>query len=322
MLDEFKEASEYLYDLDKEGRGSERIQMTNFLRTGEFLGIERIMTTIARFFLFHDGATEEQRVYRAEAALRLWFGFPRCDIEDEMVALEYDLITNKHPEIIGWLPKYLRLHKDKKRDPEKSIKEADRMIENYRKEFSVSSLNKSFGNDYKRIRYDKIIANALVSRGALKRYYLISDDQNWGYGVSGIKGNKLDYPDRVLKTMAAYLLERQRKGKANGALSFEPVNLKDLTNWASADTRLESKYYDMFSIDGRPLFAFQDLSTNNIKKIKPDKEWFDRCGWKLIDATENDVLLDRYLETYNPFATYYRDDGGGTYIMADARYER
>lgn len=321
MLDEFREASEYIYDLDKVKNGSERIQMTNFLRPGHFLGIERIMTTIARFFLFHDGTGEDRRIYRAEAALRLWFGYDRDDIDDEAVVIEYDALVVNHPEIIRWLPRYLELHKEKKRDPKKAIEDAERLIENYKKEFAISSFNKSSKNDYKRIRYDKIIANALVSRGELKRYYLASDDPNWGFGVSGIKGNKLNYPDRLLKTMAAYLLERKRKGKENSALSFEPVNFKDITNWASASDRLDSEDYDAFSIDGRPLFVFKELSTNNIKKIKPDEEWFYRCGWKLIEATHNDDLLDEHLKD-NPYAAFFRDDGGGTYIMPDSRYER
>ena len=151
---------------------------------------------------------------------------------------------------------------------------------------------------------------------------MVCDDPYWLDGVIIDDGKpiRIKHSDRILKTVAAYLLERERKGRSEMRLTYEPVNFSDITMWAFARTRLSSNYYN-YIIDERPLFEFKSCITGNLKKIKPDEEWFERCGWKLIDATESDDALDKYLES-NPYAVFFADTGGASFIHPDLRYKR
>ncbi len=328
MLDERREAMEYLYDLESTENGSGRLQVTEFTHSAQFLGLERIMTTIARYFIFEASSDIGQGIHKAEAALRLWLGFGDDVPEDEAVAKELKAVRREFPHIEGWLGRYLEMHKDELSDPEKVFAKMDKKLEKDRVEFAKSSLFKRTDrNDYKRIRYDKIISNA-IARGPFRRFYLVcSDNSAIMDGVALASGKKLkvgnihfNYLDRLWKTVAAYLLERERKGKHGSPLTFEPFNFCDLTMWASARTRLCRTDLTCFFVHGRPLFEIKSGSTNNLVKIKPDEEWFENCGWQIIDVTDGEEALDEYLKK-NPGAVFFRDDGGDTLLIPGLRYD-
>ena len=74
MLNELFEAGEYIFATKKGMEHPRRIHPAILLHDSSFNGMERFLTTIARFFLFHDDADAEEGRLRAEAALRMWCG--------------------------------------------------------------------------------------------------------------------------------------------------------------------------------------------------------------------------------------------------------
>ncbi|MBE6042557.1 MAG: hypothetical protein E7220_08585 [Clostridiales bacterium] len=177
------------------------------------------------------------------------------------------------------------------------------------------------------------MANAMSARGPLKKYYLVCRVPDWKIGVNKLKGTnplgKLDKgdEDRILKLLAAYLIERNRKLKSNDDYIFEPINFSDIGFWQFAQGKTDSSKYRPYTYqrydnnERRPLFKFDSSQSNNQAKAKPDEEWFEICGWELIEATENDYKLNEYLKDY-PGAVFYSDPGASQYLRKNVRYER
>ena len=108
MLNEWREFHEYTYRFSDEARQPKRIGYTTFTayRKGttaevELNGLERFLTIIARYFLFHnDYRSEIDAVENAVNALRAWLWMLKADSE----AGASDEIS----QIEQWLPSYVR----------------------------------------------------------------------------------------------------------------------------------------------------------------------------------------------------------------------
>lgn len=325
MLNEIIEASEYLYDFKNTDNGPKRIKRTVLLWQNSFLGLERILMIIARYFIYEDGVEYDEGLKRADAAIRMWCGHTSDGKIDDRLSEEYEYLKENYPWIEYWLPDYLRETAINETEKEMEIVEKGiAELMGRKKSFSVSSLNKSPNkNDFKAIRYDKIVSNAAVSRGPLKRYYLACSEAEWDIALRKEGGRRptQKQKDYIIKTIAAYMLERSLKQRADNSPRFEPINYMDITNWAEISTRLYKNKYKTFVVSGRPLFTFQSGFSGNTAKIKPDRKWFEACGWQLIDATDDDSELDAFLDE-NPEGIYYRDSGSCVPLEPRLRYER
>ncbi|MBR0457314.1 MAG: hypothetical protein IJJ01_11680 [Firmicutes bacterium] len=331
MLNETLEAGEYLYDFRNDKNRLGRIKSVVLLKKDDqkrhqFLGLERILTVIARYFIYEDDVEYEEGIRRADAALRMWCGHAPENKADDILSDQYEYLQDNYPWIEWWLPEYLRETVSKDNEDEmENVEQAIIALKNKKMSYSVSSLNKQAkDNDFKTIRYDKIIANAAVSRGPLKKYYLACNDAEWERHfrrAKNMKPTKLQH-DRALKTMAAYMLERSQKMRKDPAPRFELINYLDITHWAEGGNTVmdKGKYKDLVVSD-RPLFVFQSGVSGNTAKIKPDPEWFKACDWQLIDATIDDSALDEFLDN-NPDGIFYSDDGGGKPLAVNVRYIR
>ena len=91
------------------------------------------------------------------------------------------------------------------------------------------------GNDYKRITFENIIANAF-SMGPLKRYYLVCENKNFWELIGKYTAGKTDNAkqlsksdkDLILKVTAACLLQAQFQQHGQ---EFVAINQMDLANW-------------------------------------------------------------------------------------------
>ncbi len=134
------------------------------------------------------------------------------------------------------------------------------------------------GNDYKRITFENIIANAF-SMGPLQRYYLVCGDKKfWDligkYTVGNAdKAKKLSDSDKVLilKVAAACLL--QAKYQQHGQ-EFVAINQMDIANWLNEKAAPEKfgleKY--QFKDSREPLFTSLTVG-NNVKKLRIAPRW-------------------------------------------------
>ena len=190
------------------------------------------------------------------------------------------------------------------------------------------NLNRADKNDFKKIMYEKIIADAITS-GPLKRYYLVCENVDLS-GISVKTKEKTSYPftqgkeksgkwsvptkkkaDLILKTVAAFLLEQEFRDSEELYSGFVPVNLTNIANWLAGNINVNM--LQSFSIDSRPLVTYDSI--DNVAAIGIDTEWMQSCGWKVI-SEEN---LDAYL-TAHPSAEFFSDFGAGQFMKRGVRY--
>lgn len=332
MLDEIREAYEYMYDFDNDGDKPRRINVSSFIRKNEMNGVERILTIISRYFIFDGELNTDISRDRAEVAMRMWLGLTDELDEKKHFSKQYENMKKNYPQLDHWLEKYLKLEFDsidnEKKERINSFLDSLQIKKKYLK---TKSMNKKTNtNDFKQIRYDKIMANAQVARGPLKRYYLVCADPDWKRGIyketeKNPSASIDKHEGKILKLVAAYLIEKNRKKKSNNDYVHEYVNYKELSYWA--DTKLDGTKYKEFSYEDsqthvrRPLFSSYSALSGNLSKIRPDEEWLEYCGWEIIEATESDDKLDEYLSN-NPNAIFFSDYGVGKTLSKNVRYKR
>lgn len=327
MLNEIREADGYLFDPDAGACEYQSLNTKLFCgKKGDLNGLDRAMTMVARYFLFEDGAEEEQAIARAKVALMMWCGLVPGDLKGAL-AEEHLYLLVKYPWIDQWLPKLLRRESAMDGGPNEAIVEKTlQKLEKRREPFMYATLTQANqGNSFKLTTYEKVIANAIVAGGPLKKYYLVCKDADWFTKVCKERGSKRyadpmpKDEDKVAKLIAAYLLEVNRKKKRAVSAGFEPVSLNTLATWLGVNTKFTNTKYTVFSFEKRELFEFEMGRSGNMIKVRPDADWFECCGWTLIDATEGDAALDEWLADH-PDSVFYSDRGMAAPLERGVRY--
>lgn len=191
-----------------------------------------------------------------------------------------------------------------------------------------NNLNKPEKNDYKKITYDKIIADA-ITVGPLVHYYLVCKEADFS-NLFFKTDKSTKYPfkkkvwseptkskeDVILKTVAAFLLEQNsRRIKDEEVIykGFAPVNLTDISNWLKGNTGVEKlKQFGIeeqkeSGIETRPLFKLEAI--DNVATISIDSAWMKKCGWKIISE---DKMEEHFLNNSDDIV--YVDRGAGQYL--------
>ena len=170
MLNEIKEYEQYtiLPATPKESR----LACVNFLKKTKdsvsLSGLERAMTTIARYYLFNLNLDETS----VEEVLKAWCGFNHNEN-----------IAEISRDINGWLKRLIQLMKTNKSNAEKADLALEK-LSNKNKQFGKSPLNtNSIENNFKEITYEGVIANALTM-GRLENYCLICNGNDFAHVAS------------------------------------------------------------------------------------------------------------------------------------------
>ena len=358
MLNEKLEYEEYTYNLTGYENGHRRIKYNALSRGGDknFAGLERIMTIIARRFLFFDSDYNDvpgkEECLAAELALFRWLGYVPTDPDKYK---EPDTERKKEMDrIFYWLPNYLgkmkeeceaKLKREKNKTNKKKLRNKINNLESWlsliKEDDYITKRTRSSRDDKAKylnvIKTERVVANAL-RRNKLKVFYLVCKDPHFSEVCekTGKVGEKKK--DLLLRTVAAYMLENYYFDLPSREVSFPPVYRyyekrqqtrfaplrdEDLTNWHQGLGKIRTESDDglgAYSYNGKPLVE-QPKKYKNRKKIKFNDEWFRKCEWALIDATDNDDALDEYLRE-NPDHHFYRDDGSCKPLAEDQRYER
>ena len=198
----------------------------------------------------------------------------------------------------------------------------------YNKKMFNDELKRPDKNDFKKITYEGIVADAIAA-GPLKRYYLVCDYT--GLSEISYKTKKtIRFPftkskkengewseptknkaDLIMKTIAAFLLEQEGRAAESPYEGFAPVNLTDIANWLAGSSGTDT--LKAFEIESRPLFVFDAI--DNVTTISIDTEWMQTCGWEIIP--EEDLVV--YLANH-PDAEFYSDHGAGQHLRKNVRY--
>lgn len=323
MLDEYREYSEYTCKING-GNCAERIKYGTMVRSGaNFAGLERILTIIARYYLFYHGdknETDDRDRAAAYAAVRSWLGYTIDDYE----ALLDDDIKKEIKAIKGWIRKYIRTVMIPGRNDAEEKKKLKTRINKLGKWEYFSDLFKSCydnglwrSDDLNELTLEKAVANA-ASRKGLKRFYLACGDP----GLDELKtasGKKLSRKskDKLLKIVAAYLLENYYIDKEVRSTSrFAPFSKTDFSYWYS-----DGYMKDLPDIRLNGSKLIENFSRDSDTKIRFNSEWLQNCGWTLIDATEDDSMLEEYLAAHEGHH-FYRDNGANKALTEGEVYER
>ncbi len=312
-------------------------------------GIDRAMTMVARRFLFPDDKDDikdisadelNERIYRAAASLRMWCGLVPLSFNNPNVKDAYEELSSDgyHHIIQDWLPRYIKKAAENGEITSENENSALEKLKSRKKPYACPVFILSDAeNDYRAPKYDKIIANALIAYGPLREYCLVCEDSSWYENIKKNNNKKINEDkknrdgdkDKILKITAAYLLERRRKKREYTSVSYEPTNFKVLSFWIGRV--MDGDKIKKFTYNGEPLFETRKVGEKhvakdndsdeakdrgnkgpgNTTKIKPNVEWFTKCGWDIIDITDSKKPLTDYLANH-PGAIYYTDNGGGS----------
>ena len=142
--------------------------------------------------------------------------------------------------------------------------------------FNLDGKDGKGDNDFKKITYDKILANAFA-QGPLKRRYLVSEKDPFAADIvrKYTKGSKKDgkplldkEKDLLLKTTAVYLMER------NGQ-EYAVVNSTDIANWLLLkDYKFEEADLQKYRLtDSGEQLIESRLAAGNVKKLRLQPNW-------------------------------------------------
>lgn len=349
MLNEIREYEEYTYDLDKTACAPKRIKYNvltkglNGESSGIGCGIESILSIIARHFLFDfNDLGALANAYAAECAVLAWLGSGAGG--EKMSALSAE-VRNEIESIMGWYPRYIEKvlipereelikQNQDNREKQKSLKKNIDLLksildnldgEKFRRDLEKTAWSYGFSgkNDYKKLFIEKVVANA-SARGPLKRYYLLCKDPDLDSVILKEQPRRKPkegltqrdkYEDLYLRLIAAYLLsDRLTRSDTATGNRFVPVNLTELSGWAMTDKKLANdKIPDCF--EGIELITLN----NQQSKLRFDHKWFAKCGWMLVDDSENDDELEKYLKE-QPGLCYWKDPGACVPLIKNAKY--
>ena len=343
MLDEIREYKEYTWDLDGD-KFAERIKYGTLSKGKGFSGLERMLTIIARHFLYEeDDKVEQADIDAAYAAIRSWFSITNKDYKKKL----NDERIKEIDAICCWAQKYIsnvlieevKKDKDKKKTLEKKldwIKSEDFRSRLVKSNFENGLPNKRKNSDEKEITIDRVVANA-ICRKKLRKFYLccegacfenvkILKDEKVNLGIIDIMPvpHELNekQKDTLLRLVAVYLLENFY---IDGCEIKETVRLVPFNKMAFSNWYMGAKYFDWtdarYVCDEEYLIKRHKRNRSNSgNKIGFNEAWFKKYGWTLIDATDGDEELDEYLKGH-PNAHFYRDDGASKALVEGARYE-
>lgn len=246
----------------------------NSLKKGKDLnGLNRAMTIVARYWLFKDPTHID--IDKARTALEIWCGLSDND-NNEFCCIKDCLKT-----IMG---------KDKWEDEFNNKRRTS-----IRGKLFSEELNDSAYNDFRKITYDRIIADA-NAQGPLKKYYLVCKK-------SFYEGNlkySTDKEDNILRNKQNSNISSKLKITAYYLLNKDIFTQTDLENWGVSDRKTLITY----SYNKEKLYKKEEV-TKNVSRLLVPECWLE--NFKIIEENE---FEDWYKINKNDWV-FWSDNGNG-----------
>ena len=286
----------------------------NFSSTGNLYGLEHLLTTIARGFIFgdfydadklsDDGMISDNLIATVGNILFSWLGF-ECAQDYVGDADAINKWNKKYPQADGWLKKYYMKHCIKKDAVKRWVK-----IEEERSKYLM-------GEDYRLsvVSINNIIANAL-ELGPLKEQCMIIKKDSVSVKSKKLKdrfqylfcldeSKKAANPqektvERFLKNIAAYLY---LKDNHQDGQKFVLLDRIQLLCWYGLDdnkNEVDSWYFKRFLFDKgnskEPIMTAMSGDRGwNFIKLMIDNDFIAKYDIRLIDAAAIDSIdKDKY----------------------------
>lgn len=309
MLNEFLEFRAYVTDPESETPRVQPYLLTDhFDESASLIGIEHIMTVIARAFLFSEETIIQGEVISRQIVddtielLHRWTGFADIENRKRTPNERVDKWMKRYSVADGWLKKYwmFQVKNGDNANKKKAIEENlwRTLEEKWNKRF-----NSGFDYSANMITYHNIIANALELGPLQNRYLVVRKDlasrdkpmkanKRFRY-LSDESGRQEASDMKIMKIVAAYLLR----------LKYHPDGQKEvwitngeLASWYGLDdgkNGSETFYPKDVSWKGKPIYTLQSLR-GRYTKVSVDQEYLNEFDFKVIDIED----AEQYKETH------------------------
>lgn len=311
MLNEYLEFEAYVTNpTSPNPRVQPKLLTDHFKKGGYLIGIESIMTVVARGFIFlseksiQTGNNLHEIIDDARELLHRWTGFADNDNIKRTDNPRIEGWLQKFPEADGWLKNYWEfqyktVNKKKEVDAElwKELEEKWNLRLSNSMDYCASTFN-----------YNNIIANAL-EMGALKhRYFVVkkidfiekkgyesqeNQGSNFAYLYDYIKGRQEESYMKVIKIIVAYLIKQESHPVGQNEVW---IRNGELAGWYGLDdgkNGVETFYPSRASWQDRPIYTRYSLR-KNFSKLSIDSEYLKEFDYRIIEKEE----ADRYRETH------------------------
>lgn len=313
MLNELKEFEAYVKTPKSLSPRVMPLMLTDhFSEKDEYLiGIEEIMTVIARGYLFskghqvynQEGQVNEKLIEDAIELLHRWTGFSDTKYMQRTKNTQLEAWMKSNSVTDGWLKKYWvfqfqnyevkKNSKITKKALEKKIEERWNALEN---KWNYS-LNSTMDYAAAKITYRNIIANAL-EMGSLKNRYLVvkrseeqvgkkfktSERKPFRY-LTDKSGRAGTTDMKIIKVITTYLLNKEKHPMGQNEIW---IKSSELSRWYGQDdgkNGLRSWYPENVTSKGEDVYTFKNIQRKYTKVII-NQEYLKEYDFHIIDPKD------------------------------------
>lgn len=316
MLNEFLELEAYVTEPKSDVPRIQPYLLTDsFGDSKELDGLEQILTTIARGFIFldnkrtlyaEDGLINEKLLVDTIWILQRWCGFGNSEVQESEDSSIGKWIR-QYPDADGWLREYWKYHFNKGGKKKGTKKTCEALWKDVAKKWD-KRLNEEWDYRAKSINFKNVIANALEMGPLQKRYFVFRKDLkkipvkekatfDYLYEVAEGKSKpNINKKMKFLKNIAAYLalLEYYPKGQKEVLLERG-----QLLGWYGQDDAKGDNsiwYFDNLLWRGKPIFI-RNWHVKLRVKFLVNPEFLEEFDFRLIEESE--------IEDYKAFDDYW-----------------
>ena len=312
MLNEYLEFNAYAASPKSSMPRVQPYMLTDYFSDKNYLiGIEEIMTVIARGYIFSDerpvydetGRIGEKVLNDTIELLHRWTGFSDIDLRKRTDNPELDKWMIAHSVEDAWLKKYWIYWlgvKDKKISSEKKTLKWEQLEKEWNKK-----LNSPMDYRANKITYNNVIANALEKGPLRKRYFAVkksvepvgkdikeNNKERFKYLMYKSGAHDTTY-NKVLKIICTYLLFLEFYPKGQKQVW---VKSSELSRWYVLDEGKnggDSWYPDGIEWNKKPIYVTNRLKSN-LTKVIVDSEYLETFDFCIIESEDICKYKDEY----------------------------
>lgn len=285
--------------------------LTDYYKQGSYLiGIEQIMTVIAREFIFTEcqfepsNEIEQELIKDTVEILHRWTGFADTDNVKKTNSTRVKNWLEKYPEADGWLNEFWGFQYkvvNKKKDVDGELWNKLEKKWNPRLSGTMDYLATTF-------TYNNVIANALEAGPLRHRYLAVKKleyvnnrgyeppkdaEKRFSYLFDYIKGRQEDSYMKIMKMVTVYLLKRESHPEGQNEVW---VRNGELAGWYGLDDGKNGKgtFYPPCALwRDNPIYTRYGLR-GSFTKLSIDSEYLKEFDYRLIEIDEVDTYKDTH----------------------------
>lgn len=311
MLNEYLEFEAYVTNPTSPNPRVQPKLLTDHFKKGSYLiGIEPVMTMVARGFIFFDEKAERKESNLQEIIddtrelLHRWTGFTDNDNIKRTDNVRIEEWLKKFPEADSWLKNYWEFQNKTVNKKEKADDELWKELENKWN----SRLSTSMDYCAATFNYNNIIANAMEA-GPLKHRYLAVKkkifveqtgfdwpkraEEWYSYLFDYVKNRQEDSYMKIMKIIAAYLIKRESHPAGQNEVW---IRNGELAGWYGLDDGKNGAgtFYPPRALwKDRQIYTRESLR-QSFSKLSVDSEYLKEFDYRIIEKDE----ADEYRETH------------------------